>query len=99
MTPEQQAAVEAAVKAHVDDIWAFSEELYQDAMRCNAGESPCERGKSYGLTVAEVAEADLELVKKALTETSLPTWAAQCEAVNPGCEATWRATVGAGLGL
>jgi TRAP-type C4-dicarboxylate transport system substrate-binding protein len=99
MTPEQQAAVEGAVKAHVEDVWAFSEELYQDAMRCNAGETPCERGQSYGLTVADVAEADLDLVKKALTETSLPTWAAQCEAVNPGCEATWRETVGARLGL
>lgn len=99
MTPEQQAAVEGAVKAHVDDVWAFSEELYADAMRCNAGETPCERGQSYSLTVAEVSDADLALVTKALTETSLPTWAAQCEAVNPGCEAAWRETVGARLGL
>jgi TRAP-type transport system periplasmic protein len=99
MTPEQQSAVETAVKAHVDDIWAYSEDLYEDAMRCNAGATPCEHGKSYGLTVTEVSDGDLELVQKALTETSLPTWAGQCNAVNPSCEADWRATVGARLGL
>lgn len=96
---EQQQALESSVKAFVDDVWAFSEELYEDAMRCNTGQEPCERGASYGLTEVPVTEADLELVKQALTETSLPVWAEQCNAVNAGCEDRWRATVGQLLGL
>lgn len=99
LTPEQQATLESAVTDHVDAIWAFSEELYDDAMRCNTGESPCERGTSYNLTVAPVTEADLALVTSALTETSLPVWAEQCNAVNPTCEADWRASIGTKLGL
>ncbi len=99
LTPEQQETLEAAVKAHVDGIWEFSEELYDDAMRCNTGQSPCERGTSYNLTVVPVTEADLDLVTNALTETSLPVWAEQCNAVNPTCEADWRASIGSKLGL
>jgi hypothetical protein len=44
-------------------------------------------------------DADLELVKRALTETAFPVWAEQCNAVNAGCEDRWRATVGQILGL
>lgn len=99
LTPDQQQTLETAVKAHVDGIWAFSEELYQDAMRCNTGQTPCERGTPYKLTEVPVTEADLGLVKNALTATSLPVWAEQCNAVNPTCEADWRASIGAKLGL
>lgn len=99
LSPEQQATLESAVKAHVDGIWAFSEELYDDAMRCNTGQQPCERGTAYALAMVPVTQADLDLVTNALTETSLPVWAEQCNAVNPTCEADWRQHVGAQLGL
>lgn len=99
LTSEQQQTLETAISDHVDAIWTFSEELYDDAMRCNAGQAPCERGTSYNLTVVPVTEADLMLVTDALTETSLPIWAEQCNAVNPDCEAEWRGSIGAMLGL
>jgi TRAP-type transport system periplasmic protein len=99
LTPEQQQGLDTALSDHVDAIWSFSEELYDDAMRCNAGQTPCERGTSYNLTVVPVTEADLALVTNALTETSLPVWAEQCNAVNADCEAEWRASIGAILGL
>ena len=99
MSEEQQEALSSAVSAFVDEIWAFSEELYQDAMNCNTGRQPCERGTLYGLTEVPVQDSDLETVRRALTETSLPVWAQQCNAVNSGCEERWRATVGQVLGL
>lgn len=99
LSPDQQATLEGAVQAHVDAIWAFSEELYDDAMRCNTGQQPCERGTPYALSVVPVTDADLDLVKNALTETSLPVWAEQCNAVNPTCEADWRAQIGTQLGI
>lgn len=99
MSQEQQAALEKAVNSLSADIWAYSEELYDDAMRCNAGDQPCELGKPYKLKTVSADEQDLEAVKQALKETSLPVWAKQCNAVNKECETNWLATIGKELGL
>jgi TRAP-type C4-dicarboxylate transport system substrate-binding protein len=98
-TPEQQAKLAAAIGTLTNDIWAFSEELYEDAMRCNTGQTPCERGVSYKLVAAPVSETDLKTVAGAVGEVSLPIWAKQCNAVAPDCEAAWRAAIGSQLGL
>lgn len=97
LSPADQAKLQAAVDTLVADIWSYSKELYDDAMRCNTGASPCNLGKSYKLASVPVTPADLATVKSALTERSVPVWAKQCNAVNPTCEADWKATVGAGL--
>jgi hypothetical protein len=97
MSAADQAKLQAAIDTLVKDIWAYSAELYEDAMRCNAGASPCTLGKPYKLETVPVTAADLATVKNALNERSLPVWARQCNAVNPTCEADWKATVGAGL--
>lgn len=99
LSPEAQDKLEAAIDTLTADIWEFSEELYEDAMRCNAGASPCERGTSYSLQEASVSEADLATVAAAVEEVSLPIWADQCNAVAPDCESAWRETIGAKLGL
>ncbi len=97
MSPADQAKLQQAFDGLVKDIWAYSEDLYADAMRCNTGASPCNLGKPYKLTAVPVTPADLATVRNALNERSLPTWTRQCNAVNPTCEADWKATVGAGL--
>ncbi|PMR72443.1 TRAP transporter substrate-binding protein [Billgrantia endophytica] len=99
LSTEQQAQLESAIATLSDDIWEYSESLYEDAMRCNAGESPCEFGTLYSLTEVPVAEADLETVAAAVEEISLPTWARQCNDVAADCEAAWRESVGQQLGL
>ncbi|MEZ5904846.1 MAG: TRAP transporter substrate-binding protein [Geminicoccaceae bacterium] len=99
MAPEDQAKLQSAIEALSADIWAYSEELYEDAMRCNAGAEPCTHGKPYALKEAPVSDADLATVAAAVGEVSLPIWAEQCNAVNPGCEAAWREAVGTKLGL
>jgi TRAP-type C4-dicarboxylate transport system substrate-binding protein len=99
LSEENQQKLDTAIRELVAEIWAFSEELYEDAMRCNAGEAPCERGTSYSLVEAPVSEADLATVAAAVGEISLPIWASQCNAVASDCEETWRQTVGALLGL
>lgn len=99
LTPEMQTGVQAAMDDLTQQIWTYSEELYSDAMRCNSGQTPCEHGTPYAMKEASVSEEDLAAVKSALVETTLPTWTAQCNAVNPTCEADWQATVGAALGL
>ncbi len=99
LSREQQGQLESGFDGLVDQIWDFSEELYVDAMNCNTGQEPCERGTPYSLSEVEVTAADLETVKSALVETSLPIWAEQCNRVNDGCEQAWLDTVGQALGL
>src|SRR5919107_2008436 len=40
-TPEQQAKLTAAFKQFENDVWAYSKELFDDAVRCNVGKEPC----------------------------------------------------------
>ncbi|WP_432695700.1 TRAP transporter substrate-binding protein [Marinobacterium sp. YM272] len=98
-TPEQQEKLAAGISELNEEIWAFSEELYLDAMHCNTGNPDCQRGKPYSLVEAAVSEADLKTVAQAVSAVSLPVWAEQCNAVAADCEAVWRETVGAELGL
>jgi TRAP-type transport system periplasmic protein len=97
LSPADQSKLQQAVENLSKDIWAYSQELADDAMRCNTGATPCKLGKPYKLTTVPVTAADLATVKSALTERSLPAWTRQCNAVNPTCEAEWKTTIGAGL--
>jgi len=98
-SPDDQAKLEAALAQLSSEIWAFSEELYVDAMNCNTGKEPCIRGTKYKLTEAPVSDTDLKAVAAAVTEISLPIWAKQCDAIATDCAETWRQTVGAKLGM
>lgn len=96
---EDQAKIQTAFDKHSDDIWAYSEELFDDAMRCNVGETPCEFGKPYTLVSVPVSDADVLTVQNAVKELSFPSWAELCDAKNPQCSASWVATVGKRFGL
>ncbi|MCI5078223.1 TRAP transporter substrate-binding protein [Oricola sp.] len=98
LSAEDQEKLSASITELTDDIWAYSEELYEDAMNCNTGKE-CKLGKPYSLKSAPVSDADIAMVAEAVGKVSLPVWAEQCNAVFPECEATWKATVGAQLGL
>jgi TRAP-type C4-dicarboxylate transport system substrate-binding protein len=93
LKPDQQAKLKAAFDTLSDDIWKYSEELFQDALNCNAGKDPCTTGKKFKLVDVAVSPADLELVRSAVTKVSLPAWAEVCDKSNPGCSQKWNATV------
>lgn len=95
LSAEQQTSLQAAIIKLNSDIWDYSEELYDDAMRCNSGLQPCVQGKPYKLTSVPVSEADLATVAAAVNATSLPVWAEQCNRIAADCEQSWQATVGA----
>lgn len=99
MSTDQQQKLHGAIDELVDEIWVLSEELYIDAMNCNTGQKPCERGTPYDLVEADVTAADLQKLADTLTSTSLPIWATHCNAAMDGCEQSWRETVGKQLGL
>jgi TRAP-type C4-dicarboxylate transport system substrate-binding protein len=94
-----QDKLQAAITTLTNEIWSYSEELFSDAMRCNSGQTPCALTTSYALKQAPVSDADVATVAAAVGDVSLPVWAEQCNAVFPECEAKWRETIGAQLGL
>nr|WP_156889258.1 TRAP transporter substrate-binding protein [Halomonas sp. 1513] len=96
---EEQVQLKSAIEELVDEIWAYSEELYEDASRCNTGGEPCENGRSYSLTSIEVTEQDLQRVSEAVEAMSLPNFTELCDNTNPSCSEDWKATVGRNLGL
>ncbi|MEK6246908.1 MAG: TRAP transporter substrate-binding protein, partial [Planctomycetales bacterium] len=65
LSAEDQAALQSSLSELVNDIWAYSEELFVDAMNCNTGQEPCELGTPYSLKMATVSDADLATVANA----------------------------------
>jgi TRAP-type transport system periplasmic protein len=98
-SPEQQAKLESAFDELVEEIWTYSQYLFEDAVRCNVGEDPCETVKKYELVNVPVTEEDLAIMETAVREVSFPTWAEVCDRTNPGCSESWKQTVGARIGL
>ncbi len=99
MTPEDQAKLEAGFNQLVEDIWTYSEELFDDAVRCNVGEEPCETVKKYDLKLVPITDADRDIIGNAVNEISFPTWAEVCDSANPTCSESWKATVGKQVGF
>lgn len=96
---DEQTSIQTAFDKLTTEIWSYSEELFDDAMRCNVGEEPCELNKPYKLVNVAVSEADVALVQDAVKELSVPSWAELCDKSNPGCSASWLETVGVRLGM
>lgn len=99
LSAEQQQKMVAAFDRLDQEIWKTSEELWTDGLRCNVGQSPCTTGRPYAMKLVPVQPADLEIVKAALREISLPAWSEICDQKNPSCTADWKKTVGARLGV
>jgi TRAP-type transport system periplasmic protein len=98
LKPDQQAKLKTAFDGLTDEIWTYSEELFQDALNCNTGKEPCTTGKKFKLTPVAVTAGDGDLIRSAVTKVSLPVWAEVCDKSNPGCSQKWQATVGPALG-
>jgi TRAP-type transport system periplasmic protein len=94
LSPEDQVKMEAGFNALVEEIWDYSETLFNDAVRCNVGEEPCETGKKYDLKLVSITDKDRDIIANAVENISFPTWAKVCDKVNASCSASWLATVG-----
>ena len=99
LKPDQQVKLQAAFDKLGDEIWTYSEELFQDALSCNTGKDSCTTGKKFKLTPVAVTAADNELIRSAVSKVSLPVWAEVCDKANPGCSQRWSAQVAPVLGL
>ena len=99
LTPDQQAKFTAAFKQLEDDIWVYSKQIFDDAVRCNVGKDPCTTVKKFKMAEVPVKPADQRLIQDALATVSLPTWSEVCDKSYPGCSATWKKLVGPIVGI
>jgi TRAP-type C4-dicarboxylate transport system substrate-binding protein len=94
LKPDQQAKLAAAFKQLENDIWTYSKELFDDAVRCNVGKEPCTTVKKFKMTDVPVKEADLKMVQDAISTVSFPAWSEVCNKSFAGCGETWKKLVG-----
>jgi TRAP-type C4-dicarboxylate transport system substrate-binding protein len=99
LTPDQQAKLAAAFKTFEDEVWAYSKELFDDAVRCNVGKEPCTTVKKFKMVEVPVKEGDLKLVRDAITQVSFPAWSEVCEKSFSGCGETWKKLLGPIAGM
>ncbi|WP_323764145.1 TRAP transporter substrate-binding protein [Marinovum sp.] len=93
LSGEDQAKLDAGFDALVEEIWTYSEGLFDDAVRCNVGQKPCETGKEYDLKLVEITKADKDIIENAVNEISFPAWAEICDKQNPSCSADWKSAL------
>jgi TRAP-type C4-dicarboxylate transport system substrate-binding protein len=96
LDPKVRAFLQKEIAGLEDRIWKAAAEETQQGYDCNAGKDSCTMGTKAKMTIVPVSEADRALLKKALTDTVLPKWAARC----PGdCVPAWNDTIGKVVGL
>lgn len=96
---ENQKKLQAAIDGLNRDIWAYSEEIFQDAVRCNVGKEPCTTVTKFNMKEVPVTAADQKLLSDAVAKISFPAWSAVCERSLPGCTGKWKEILGPLTGI
>ena len=99
LSADQQAKLTAAFQKFEGEVWSYSKELFDDAVRCNVGKDPCKTVKKYAMKDVPVSPADTKLIHDALNTVSLPTWSELCDKSYDKCSATWKQVVGPVVGI
>ncbi|MEW6670336.1 MAG: TRAP transporter substrate-binding protein [Thermodesulfobacteriota bacterium] len=98
LSASQQKQLQASIDKLCDDIWAYSEDIFNDALRCNVGKEPCETVTKFKMKEVPVSEADLKLVSEAVLKISYPNWVKVTEQSYPNAGKKWKEVIGPILG-
>ena len=99
LSAEQKARMTEAFKKFEGEVWTYSRELFDDAVRCNVGKEPCKTVKKYSMKEVPVSAGDKQLVREALSSVSLPIWGELCDKTYDKCSAIWKQTIGPLVGI
>jgi TRAP-type C4-dicarboxylate transport system substrate-binding protein len=99
LPPEQRTKMAEAFKRYEAEVWAYSRELFDDAVRCNVGKEPCKTVKKFAMKEVPVKPADQQLIRDGLTAVSFPVWSELCDKSYDKCSATWKQLVGPVVGI
>jgi TRAP-type C4-dicarboxylate transport system substrate-binding protein len=98
-SPAQQQKLTAAFKEMESKMWQVANEASDDAINCSTGKEPCKEHSRFKMTLNAITPEEIARMKDAVSKSVLPEWRKICNAVDPGCAATWNATVGRAMGL
>jgi TRAP-type C4-dicarboxylate transport system substrate-binding protein len=96
LDPKVRDFLEKEVTGLEDRIWKAAAEETQQGFDCNVGKDTCTMGTKAKMTLVPVSQGDRELLKKVLSETVVPKWAARC---GGDCIPVWNDTVGKAVGI
>jgi len=96
---EQKEQLTEIFTAYENELFEYSEELFDDAVRCNVGKEPCTTVDSYQMTEVPVSEEDMQVIREAVKSISLPEWTEVCEKSYKGCADIWKSSVGPVVGI
>lgn len=91
LDPKVQTFLQTNMDKLVDDIWDAAARQTQEGYDCNTGAEACPYPVKGKMVLVEPTEEDRVLLKKVLTESVLPKWAARC---SDQCVADFNATIG-----
>lgn len=94
--PKLRAFLDEQIKTLEKSLWDAADLFTQQGYECNAGTDKCTLGTKGKMKLVQATQADRDLLKKVLTEVTLPKWAERCSA---GCVGDFNNTVGKIVGV
>lgn len=94
--PRVRQLIQTEVQGLERAVWGVAGEHTQQGYECNAGTPLCRLGEKGRMTVVQPSPADLALLKKVLTEVTVPKWAERCAAA---CVAAYNGSVAPLVGV
>lgn len=96
---KQKAKLTEMFDSYEKELFRYSEELFDDAVRCNVGKQPCTTVRPYQMKEVAVSDADQQVIREAMSKISLPEWSEVCEKTYAGCADIWKSTIGPVVGI
>jgi len=90
-SPDVRTFISTEVKRLEKDVWDAAGNFTQQGYECNAGTDKCTLGTKGKLRIVQATDADRALLRKILSDTMLPKWAARC---SEQCVVDFNATAG-----
>ena len=87
-SPQEQQRLQQAFNRFSDQLWGYAQAIQQQAERCISG-GPCRGQPHHRLILVPPNPADRQLLRQLSRTLVLPSWAARCERIHPGCRQDW----------
>lgn len=78
LDPKVQEFLQTNIKTLVNNIWNTAKKETQQGFDCNSGADSCQLDVKGKMTLVEPTEEDINLLKKVMQETVIPSWAQRC---------------------
>lgn len=96
LDPKVQDFLQKNLNVMFGQIWEAAAKETQEGYDCNTGAAACTQPVKGKMKLVEPTAADRELLKKVLSETVVPKWAARCSAQ---CVTDFNETIGKVVGI